>query len=303
MNARYPYLFALALTLPLASCRFVGMKPDFSVMGDALSPAETDSVYVESKPAGSTPLTSYTRPAPHPTALPRSSAEPTLFSQQQMQAPAQNPPPARASVASQVQPPLSTANPSAAATAQGVYTVQPGDSLSRIARLHKVPLGSLAAANGIDLQQPLIKPGQQLRIPQGGAAIIAPPRSATLPSPAAPAVPATPAAAATPAPTTPATPAPAAPTLVLKPVATATPVPPPAPASTTSPAAAAAPASSAATPTLPKGQYRVCAGDTLYRIARQHGISLQQLMQANNLTEESARSVRVGTILTIPTQP
>ncbi len=287
MNALYPYLFALALTLPLSltSCRFVGLKPDFSVMGDSLSPAEFDSVYVESKTGTSAPA------APAPAALPApaaattaspaapasaaSASRPPFFSQQQ--------PAARSSAASQRQP-LGSSQPPAARTSSSVYTVVPGDTLSRIARRHQVPLGSLAAANGIDLQNPLIKAGQQLHIPQGGAAIIAPPRSASLPAPAAP----TAAPAAAPVPMAPAP----APMLILNPPASA-----PAPAAAAKPA----PAASAAAAPAPAGSYRVCAGDTLYRIALRHNISLQQLLEANNLTEESARSVRVGTLLTIPT--
>ncbi len=278
MNARFPYLFALVLTLPLASCRFVGMKPDFSVMGDAFTPVEPDSVVVESKPGASTPLAGYTPRE----AAPAAGQNTSLFSQQQPAALSQNQP-----------------TQSAAARVK-FYTVQPGDSLSRIARMHKVPLGSLAGANGIDLQKPLIKPGQQLRIPQGGAAISAPPRSASVPPPAAAAQPtATAKPAATAQPAAKAVPAPL---LTLKPAApAATPAPAPAPAPAATPAPATKPAT-AATP-APAGTYRVCAGDTLYRIARKHGISLQQLLQANKLTEESARSVRVGTLLTLPAHP
>ncbi len=298
MNARYPYLFALALTLPLSltSCRFVGLKPDFSVMGDSLSPAEFDNVYVESKTGTSSPA------APVPATLPAPAAATTaspaapantdsasrtpIFSQQQ--------PAARSSAASQRQP-LGSSQPPAARASSSVYTVVPGDTLSRIARRHQVPLGSLAAANGIDLQNPLIKAGQQLHIPQGGAAIIAPPRSASLPAPAAP----TAAPAAAPVPMAPAP----APMLILNPPAgaPASPAAAPAPADTPAPAAAAKPAPAAAAAPAPAGSYRVCAGDTLYRIALRHNISLQQLLEANNLTEESARSVRVGTLLTIPT--
>ncbi len=262
MNARFSYLFALSVSLSLASCRFVGMKPDFGVMGDTFSPAEQDSVYVESKPSAATPVAAYQPPLPPPQ-LPTTSSR--SFLSQMQNAPAapqqETPPPT-----TQVQPPLPAATPAAptsapaATSAPRLYTVAPGDTLSRIARQHNVPLGSLAEANGIDLQSPLIKAGQQLRIPQGGGAIIAPPRSAALP--------------ATPAPQ------PATPALTLKPVA---------------PSAASKPA--------PAGQYRVNAGDTLYGIARKHRISPDLLMKANNLNAETARSLRIGTLLTIPTQP
>ncbi len=303
MSTRHSYLLALSFTLPLASCHFVGLRPDFSVMGDAFTPVEHDSVYVESKPGGATHLAVYqpaaptatattaqtpvAAPAPPPVAAtpppaprPAPAATPATESKSvwasigdffswgekdatQSVAQAQPAPKPQAAVAARPQQaPYAQNQPESAAVIR-VYTVQPGDSLSRIAKLCKVPLGSLAAANGIDLQKPLIHPGQKLRVPQGGAAIIAPPASA------------------------------------VKPVA-------PAAAKPVAPATRPAPVQAATKPALPpapKGKYRVCAGDTLYRIARRHGISLQELLRANNLDEQGARSVRIGTLLTIPTQP
>ncbi len=214
MNARYTHLFALSLTLPLVSCRFVGGKPDFSVMGDAFSPVQADTVYVESKPRGSVAVAS---------SLPRASTA------------------------------IPAAMPAPAATAplarNGLYTVCPGDTLSRIARTHGITLSDLMAANGLNHQTAVIRPGQQLRIPQAGTA----PRAALAARPA---------------------------------------TPPPAPRAQ----APVAPAPKAASP----GQYQVKAGDTLYRIARQNGITLNELLQANKLNEATADSVRAGTILTIP---
>ena len=67
-----------------------------------------------------------------------------------------------------------------------------------------------------------------------------------------------------------------------KPVATAT-AAKPAPAATTS-----------------GNSYTVKAGDTLYRISRQYGVSPTALMQANGLTPTTANTIRVGTTLRIP---
>ena len=67
-----------------------------------------------------------------------------------------------------------------------------------------------------------------------------------------------------------------------KPVATAT-ATKPAPAATTS-----------------GNSYTVKAGDTLYRISRQYGVSPTALMQANGLTPTTANTIRVGTTLRIP---
>ncbi len=269
MNTRYPYLFALALTLPLSSCRFVGLRPDFTALISSFKTPVVDEAYAEDLPASSSGLAtapSSTAPAsappvlqlpelaPAPAATPAqpASSAPALVSQQQpaTTAPAAAPPaPAaprnRSWLASQLSPSFSDTPGSQQAA---VHVVQPGDSLSRIARIHKVSLHSLAAVNGIDLQHALIKPGQKLIIPAASTPASSP-RPASTPKTGA---------------TAPATPPPVA--------------------------------------TTPPGQYRVCAGDTLYRIARQHGISLQALMQANTLNEESARSVRVGTLLTIPSR-
>ncbi len=211
MKAPTPCLFALALAIPLASCRFVGGVPDFSVIEDTFSPAQTDSVYVESKPRSTKQLAAATPPPAEATA----SSAPTI------------------------------APHSAASTTPGTYTVCQGDTLSRIARTHGVTLSNLAEANGIDPQNAIIKPGQQLQLPKAGSA----------------------------------------------------------PVTSTAPAAtASAPKARATTASHSKAtQHTVAPGETLYRIALQHGISLNELLSANNLTEAQAPSIRTGTVLTIPT--
>ncbi len=256
MNARYSYLFALALTLSLTSCRFVGTKPDFSVLGDSLTPPVTDAAYVESKPTGSVAiaLPALTAPA----AAPSYSTPPAVAAPLPEEAPAATGPGfftkaywsefltknywkglfssseervhEEGYAAAPPPPPHHTATAPAPAP-QSSYTVRSGDTLARIARQHGVSLGALAAANGIDLQRPVIRPGQRLRLPGTG--------------------------------------------------------------STAAPAAPRASHSRATT-------YRVSSGDTLYRIAAKHGISLRELLRANNLNDESARRVRVGSSLIIP---
>ncbi|MBH0238880.1 peptidoglycan DD-metalloendopeptidase family protein [Methylobrevis albus] len=57
----------------------------------------------------------------------------------------------------------------AAAAADGVYVVKPGDSLGRIANGYGMRSTELAALNGISASDP-IRVGQKLRLPQGGAA-------------------------------------------------------------------------------------------------------------------------------------
>ena len=76
--------------------------------------------------------------------------------------------------------------------------------------------------------------------------------------------------------------------------ATASPAPKPV---ATAPAAKPAPAPVAA---ASGNSYTVKAGDTLYRISRQYGVSPTALMQANGLTPTTANTIRVGTTLRIP---
>ena len=69
---------------------------------------------------------------------------------------------------------------------------------------------------------------------------------------------------------------------------------------TTKPVAAAAPAAKPAPAAATGNSYTVKAGDTLYRISRQYGVSPSALMQANGLTPTTANTIRVGTTLRIP---
>lgn len=75
-------------------------------------------------------------------------------------------------------------------------------------------------------------------------------------------------------------------------IAAASPAPGPVAAA---PAAKPAPAAAAT-----GNSYTVKAGDTLYRISRQYGVSPTALMQANGLTPTTANTIRVGTTLRIP---
>lgn len=73
--------------------------------------------------------------------------------------------------------PLPPSEPSSTASAPtprepgpgGVYTVQRGDSLWVIAQRHNVSLNSLLSINGLN-QSSVIRPGQELLIPSGGSA-------------------------------------------------------------------------------------------------------------------------------------
>lgn len=61
--------------------------------------------------------------------------------------------------------------------------------------------------------------------------------------------------------------------------------------------------STAATAAKPNGKARthtVQSGETLYAIARKHGVSPAALMQANKLTPATAGKLRIGSTLTLP---
>ena len=84
--------------------------------------------------------------------------------------------------------------PAPPASAAGSYTVQGGDTISAIARLHSLPIPDLFAANGLDWSS-IIYPGQTLVIP-GAASASAPSEPAAPSERAAPAEPAAPEGAA-----------------------------------------------------------------------------------------------------------
>jgi LysM repeat protein len=141
-----------------------------------------------------------------------------------------------------------------------VYVVQPGDNLWAIARSHETSAAALMALNGMASDR--LQPGQTVRLP-GAKVATAATTAATVPAPA----PAAPAAAA------PATPAPAAA------------APASAPAVAPAPAPVAAPAS-----------YTVRSGDSLYDIARGHGLTVDELIAWNDL---DGTLIRPGLVLTL----
>ena len=231
-------LFCTFAALGLSSCAVKDGQLDFTWWQDAAAPVMEDDVILESGGGGyyrSTPA-----PAKVPLAsIPKEETTPPADTRQESVAVAQQQP--------AVQPPPATRkNKSRLATSTpGVHVVQPGDTLSALARRYNTSVKALVAANGMaDANVPL-RVNQQLKLPTAGAA--------------------TPAASAAPA-------------LAAKP--------------------AAKPAASAAATT--PGTHTVKAGDTIYRISRQYGISPTALMQANGLTPETANTIRVGATLRIP---
>lgn len=154
----------LALAGSLASsCRSSRQRVDFTWFRDVCTPARNDTVQVE-KGQG---LPAHVAPAP--------AARRTWAPWQQQQASSQ---PQHTSH----QP--AAALPPAAAHGSATYTVQPGDTLSGIARKTGTSLSALYAANGLtESSAKGIRPGQRLTLPHKAATPAA--RASTAPHTAA----------------------------------------------------------------------------------------------------------------------
>lgn len=243
LHRNYSLFLTTATALGLSSCAVKDGRLDFTWWRDAAAPVMEDDVIIES--GGS----AYYRSAPAPAQVPAASIPKEEPAPRQPEAPSQ--------VVAQNQPATSvppTGTPTrrkqpVAQLVPCIHVVQPGDTLTAIARRYGTTVKALVTTNGMANANVPLRVNQQLRLPNAGT------------SPAA----------AAPAPRKPATPAPAA--------------------------AAPAPNRPAITP---GGAYTVKAGDTLYKISRQYGVSPTALMQANGLTPETANTIRVGQTLRIP---
>lgn len=146
-NKAVVYLPAMLGMLLLPSCRsIIPQRVDFSGISDAFAPAENDDVQVE---AGR--------------GLPDNAVQPIA------QQPAVIPPPMATGTSTAVQQPVLPAQPVQPTTGHA-YTVKSGDTLSAIARNHRIPLSALYAANGLSETSCGIRPGQVLTIPAGATA-------------------------------------------------------------------------------------------------------------------------------------
>ena len=187
--------------------------------------------------------------------------------------------------------PTPPAPPLASAPADGeTIEVRPGDTLYALSKKHAVPVSELMRAN--NLTGPQLRPGQKLVVPSSRPTTR---RFASLPS--APMSEPAPVSARTP----PAVerPEPRLPHHEVGPI-----VPPlvetePARAPVAAPAPAPAPRSAAASEEAGwTGAYTVERGDSLFAIARKHGIRLNDLERVNNIT--NPRRVMPGTVLMVP---
>lgn len=244
LHRNYSLFLTTATALGLCSCAVKDGRLDFTWWRDAAAPVMEDDVIIESGGSG------YYRATPAPAQVPTASIPREETTPQPTAVPSP--------VAAQNQPATSTPpdrtpprrKKPAAQLVPCIHVVQPGDTLTAIARRYGTTVKALVTTNGMaDANVPL-RVNQQLRLPNAGGA------PAAAPAPRKP-VPPTPAAA--PAPVRPAS--------------------------------------------APGGAYTVKAGDTLYKISRQYGVSPTALMQANGLTPETANTIRVGQTLRIPAAP
>lgn len=231
-SPKFSYLLSTLAALGLSSCAVKDGRLDFTWWQDAAAPIVEDDVIIESGGGG------YYHASPAPeriplASIPREETEPApvrqVVAQQQ---PATQQPAA--------EPRRTTRKPETPGSRPGIHVVQPGDTLTAIARRYSTTVNALVTTNGMAGAHVPLRINQQLKLP------VASPVSATRP-------------AATPAP--------------------------------------------AKTMTRPSGTYTVKAGDTIYKISRQYGVSPAALMQANGLTPETANTIRVGAVLRIPAAP
>jgi LysM repeat protein len=170
------------------------------------------------------------------------------------------------------------------------HVVESGDSLWSLARAYDTSVPALMALNGLASDR--LSLGQRLRLP-AAPVITAPPAPSATAQAAATTEPA--------APVPPAAAAPAAPA-VAGPAAAPAPAPAPAAPAVAAPAPASAAAPAAAFVSTP-ASYTVRAGDSLYEIARHHGVSLDALIAWNQLDGSLIRPGQVLVLTAAPDEP
>lgn len=204
-------------------------------------------------------------------------------------------PPADARAAAYVADPSPHASASAhrmgAAPASLTIEVESGDTLSSIAKQYRVSISELMSMNG--LHSPSVRPGQKLIVPGGKRAVALRDAATSHPAAYTPSIP-----APTPSPTPALAPAPrsiAADTLAGPQVA---PLMPEAPRPAIP---AASPSNAPATLALGAdwtGTHTLAPGESLYAIARRHGVKLADLQTVNGVTDPN--KLRPGTVLKVP---
>lgn len=185
---KFSYLLPSLAALGLSSCAVKDGRLDFTWWQDAAAPIVEDDVIIESGGTG------YYRSAPAPArvpeaSIPREEASPIPQQEPPRQVVAQQQP---ATQQPATAPRTTTGKPAAPQNIPGVHVVQPGDTLTALARRYGTTVNALVAANGMANANVPLRVNQKLKLPTAGQ------RPAAMPMPTKPAaVPARPAASAT----------------------------------------------------------------------------------------------------------
>lgn len=181
LRAKHLILLPTFTALGISSCAVKDGQLDFTWWKDAAAPVMEDDVIIESGGSG------YYRSTPAPARVPLASIpkeEPET-----PQAPAHQPAQPK-QVAAQQQPattappaPTPHRKPQIAQNKPGVHIVQPGDTLSAIARRYGTTVKALVAHNGMASAEVPLKIKQELKLPVTTPAPAAPAPAATQPAP------------------------------------------------------------------------------------------------------------------------
>lgn len=181
LRAKHLILLPTFTALGLSSCAVKDGQLDFTWWKDAAAPVMEDDVIIESGGSG------YYRSAPAPARVPLASIPKDEPETQQPPAPQPTPP---KQVAAQQQPattappaPAPRRKPQIAQNKPGIHIVQPGDTLSAIARRYGTSVKALVAHNGMASAEVPLKIKQELKLPVTTQAPAAPAPAATQAAP------------------------------------------------------------------------------------------------------------------------
>lgn len=186
-SPKFSYLLSTLAALGLSSCAVKDGRLDFTWWQDAAAPIVEDDVIIESGGGG------YYHSAPAPArvpdaSIPKEEEAPTPQPAQPKQVVAQQQPATQQPPAT---PRPTTRKPAIQQNIPGVHVVQPGDTLTALARRYGTTVNALVAANGMASANVPLLVNQRLTIPTAGQAPAARPVTT---KPAVPAAPARPAA-------------------------------------------------------------------------------------------------------------
>ncbi len=179
-SPKFNYLLSTLAALGLSSCAVKDGRLDFTWWQDAAAPIVEDDVIIESGGSG------YYRSSPAPERVPAASIPreeaPAPQPEQPRQVVAQQQPATQQPAAA---PRPATRRPAPAQTIPGEHLVQPGDTLTALARRYGTTVNALVAANGMAHANVPLRVNQRLKIPTASQAPAARPAATRPAAPAA----------------------------------------------------------------------------------------------------------------------